>query len=1238
MTQWTADQKRAIETIDRSVLVSAAAGSGKTAVLAERCAYLVVDAAKPCEIDELLVVTFTDAAAAEMRERIAKALRGRQQQHPTNARIRRQLAMLDSAQISTIHSFCRNLLNRYFAFVDLEPRMPMLDPLEASQLRKQCAKDVFDALSADGEPMAEAFLNFVAAYGAHEQSLRERVLSIAAFLESHDRPDEWLAAARSRYADADAATLSDAWQTALAEWLARELGQLAEAVETLRGALPPFDVSSWFVPVFDAIGLFVDDAISRLAHRAGTATIDDICCHAMTELEIPKVSTRGSKLFKMLSDDEKAAYDAADALRKDLLKAFDRVRDRVGRFTCSDWAAGIAATAPHVEMLLTAVEQVRARYRDAKRELGVLDFSDLERHTLDLLRDETHQVAERLHGRFRYVLVDEFQDINPIQAEILRLVSTEDVERRPNNLFTVGDVKQSIYRFRLGEPGLFIARHDRFDTADQSEGKVVPLSMNFRSVSPVIDAINAIFERLMSRDLGGIDYVGAARLVPHQMQSLEAGSVPCEVHLLQDPQSVSRGEADADEGGADDAGAADWERIEREAYIVAERIKALHAEGFGFGDIVILMRSMKARIGLFLRRLLAQGVPAVSTMSGDLFDALEVLDVISLLQLLDNHQQDIPLAAVLRSPLLGEALTDSELVEIRTSRKIANRARPFHEAVCNYAATGPDAKLRGRLAGVLERLASWRAMAARRPIADVLWQIYEETGYLGYVSALARGAQRRANLVQLHEYARQFGDFRRQGLHQFIRFIDELRASGEELMAGAVAPQGDAVRIMTIHASKGLEFRAVVLAEAGKLFNLQDAQQAVLVDRKLGVGLEGVDLSRHFQYPTLPHRLVGDAVQRESIAEELRVLYVALTRAKERLVVVGTGKLIKTPASSEATSLESSPVLPLPIRLNTRNSMTWMLAALQSMPASLVNWAGISPEGPALFRVRQYELGDMHDWAFESPQSASAAKQAREFATLAPAGNVSPTDAPLIATIGRRLGTPYAAEALCHVPAVVAASELKRRWNLMEEADDPVGTMPGPATASKYPRTFRMPSFGEATAPESTHVGTWTHELLQRVDLGQACDRKNLESQLAGMIAAGQFTADQAAAIDLDACAWVYATDLGKRLRNPAARVLREWPFVLATDPRRYRPDAAARDADDLLLVRGIVDCLFDDGGGWEVLDYKTDRVFGAALSERAKEYAGQVQIYAQAVEAAFGIRPRATWLAFMAPREIVGV
>ena len=539
MPQWTNDQKRAIETTDRSVLVSAAAGSGKTAVLAERCAHLVVDAKDPCSIDELLVVTFTEAAAAEMRERIARALRDRQARKPGNARIRRQLARLDSAQISTIHAFCRHLLNRYFTFVDLEPRMPMLDPLEASQLRKQCAKEVFDELTAENHPNSEQFLDFVTAYGAHESTLRDRILSIAAFLESHDQPDAWLQQVRDRYSHSDAAELPPQWREDLVQSLTTHLDMLASTADSLRQRCPDHDVAHWFAHIFNAVRQFAEDALDRLKHNPDDRTIDAICGNDINWTNELKVRTRGSKEYKALDESGKSAYADCAEIKDDLKKAIDKFNDRVAGYTCADWAAGIAATAPHVEMLLTAVERTRESYRDAKRDLGVLDFSDLERFTLDLLRDESHHVADRLHHRFRHVLVDEFQDINPIQAEILRLVSTEAAESRPNNLFTVGDVKQSIYRFRLGEPELFIARQVRFNAARQTDGAIIPLSMNFRSETPVIDAINAIFERLMSRELGGIDYVDAARLVPHEASSNPKRETPCEIHVLEDPAKAN---------------------------------------------------------------------------------------------------------------------------------------------------------------------------------------------------------------------------------------------------------------------------------------------------------------------------------------------------------------------------------------------------------------------------------------------------------------------------------------------------------------------------------------------------------------------------------------------------------------------------------------------------------------------------------------------------------------------------
>lgn len=1363
--QWTPSQLEAIEATGRSVLVSAGAGSGKTAVLAERCAHLVASARPPCAVDGLLVVTFTEAAAAEMRDRIATSLRRRLESAPSDRRLRTQLALLDTASISTIHAFCKRTLDRYFAAAKLDPATPILDEYDARLLRRETCDRVFDRFDDRRDHLGAAFDALLAAYApSGEQGLVAHVLRLDGFLSSLPQPEQWIAEARGRYENASADKLGDGWRTLFSAELAdelseqlkavrRQLGQCrggAAIVEPVAECLCEYEsaLSAWLASV-DALASASTDAPAGSADHAGLVET----CAAIGAFTFPTIP-RLTKAIKEGPLDElatfKSAAGEARAIRETLFRA--RLRDVFGRGSEQEWADGIARTAPHVRTLLELAAAYRADYQAAKAELGVLDFADLERYAYDLLSDEDNGVAARMRDRFEYILVDEYQDVSPIQAEILRLVSRETETGRANNLFAVGDVKQSIYRFRLAEPRLFLDRMDRAArrggdvdsvaaTATATGDHVIALVENFRSAPDLIHAMNGVFEKLIAGDLGGIEYDAAARLKPG-LPAPDGAAVapPIELHVLDKAAGSDGDAADMPDGGggaggasrADDTGGADesgegldWEAIEREAYVVARRIEEFIAEGRRYGEIAVLMRSMSIRGPLFVRTLTNLGIPAFADVAGGFLDSLEIRDIVAVLSLLDNEQQDIPLASLLRSPLIGEPLTDEQLVEIRTAR----RGVPFHAAVRTYAAEGSNASLRSRLAELRDRLAVWRQRVGRRPLADVVWSIYEETGYLAYVSGLPGGPQRRANLIGLHHRARQFDTFARHGLYRFLRFIEGLADADEDLEPGRVRSEADdVVRVMSIHRSKGLQYPVVFVAELGKRFNLRDARGAILFDRKLGVAMDAVDLERRLIYPTLPHKLVQRAVEDETLAEELRVLYVALTRAESRLVLVGTCGLSKI---EEALSRYAGHTGPIPLldRRRASGALDWILAALGCQPPGSVSLVGGGIEVPVAlaaasgddrvgtmgdravpYEIHAIDAEDMAGWSFEAPRRPEAAKRLAACAALAappvanevaaapadassvdtiPADAASAVESP-VATVARRFGSTYAARDLCRVPAVAAASELKSRWNLPTDDDDaaevragmlsPTGSAsPLPGAPSALGSASHASSSGSASVVSNTRSslgtespaspssslsggsgvqagrtlpepvfrrsmpgfdagerGTLTHEFLEIVDRQQPCDAANLEAQLKAAVKRGAFAVIEAAEIDLDSIAWFYATPLGMRLRGADCRVLREWPFVIGVEPQRYDPAASARDAGDFVLVRGIIDCLFDDGDGWEILDYKTDRVSGDALTARADVYRGQVDIYTRAVELTWPRKVTRRWLAFLSAREIV--
>lgn len=1297
---WTTRQQQAIETIGTNLLVSAGAGSGKTAVLAERCAHLVADLRPACPVDRLLVATFTDAAAMEMRQRIAQTLRERLADDPTNRWLQQQLAMMDAATISTIHSFCKRTLTRYFALADLDPIAPLMDPHEAALLWQDTARTTFDKLGQRDDAPGEAFLDLLGAYsGASERQLIDSVQELDAFLASLPDPDQWVMACRDAFRIPAGGNLPDAWRAAWAAAMEEELSRQHAAVSSLLESMPRTDGTAPASEIIDAYRTQLADWLNRLQASQSAQTLDAICRDGIAAYSFDKMPTKASKLYKNLPPDDQAAFEkAADAVRnikKTLLES--RLQERFGHHAAKDWADGIARTAPHVGAFLDLVHEVRQAYQAAKHDLGVIDFNDLERMTLDLLRNKSAGVAARLRDQFRFVLVDEFQDINRVQAEILRLVSRGETDDRDGNLFCVGDVKQSIYRFRLAEPRLFIERNETYRAAAASGSHacgVVDLVENFRSNPALLDAINAVFRRLMASDLGGIEYDEHAELQAGRKENTGPALPPIELHVLEDKPS-----ADAESDAGDDApdNAADWQRIEREAYVVAQRIHALVEQGVGFGDIAILVRAIQRHGGLFVRTLTRLGVPTYSDTSDNALDALEVLDVLSLLMLLDNQQQDIPLAAVLRSPLFGEPLNDDQLVEIKTAASNTGGATPFHAAVRAYADAGRDGKLREHLADMFAKLHDWRRRIRLRPLADVLWAIYEESGYYAYVAGLTDGPRRQANLVRLHEHARQFDSFKRQGLHRFLEFIDDLREQDRDLESGAAAaPLGDVVRLMTIHKSKGLEFPVVFVAELGKRFNQRDAAGKIVFDRNLGIAMEAIDLDKRIRYTTLPHMLVTQAIRRESLAEELRVLYVAMTRAKQKLILVGSGKL---DALDEKRALYAGHDGPLPLLERERGGsmLGWITAALACQPPESVRDVAppadesVEADAKTMFTVRRYDGAEMATWAMEKPRSATSdaiLERAARFDSLADAASLraaattgtsaegtAPTPADVLAVVRRRLTMPYAREALTKLPAVIAASELKRRWDTQQDDEEPAvawaqshesspqgslsetipdGSVPKkparvePATgktagstrsAHRLPPRLPTPAFlARGTHAEPTQIGTWTHALLQWLDLAQPCDAADLIAQRDKMIERAILTPEQAAAIDLDAVAWFCASPLGQRLRS-AADIKREWPFVMGIAPNRYEPSLDCETtSDDALLVRGIIDCVFDAGDGWEILDYKTDAVRGDALAARAALYRGQLRIYREAFEASHATKVRRCWLAFLSAREIVEV
>jgi ATP-dependent helicase/nuclease subunit A len=1194
---WTEAQRKGIETVDKSLLVSAAAGSGKTTVLAQRCVHLICDTTPRCGVDELLVVTFTEMAAAEMKGRIHKALLERHIREPSD-HTARQLAIIDRASVGTLHGFCARLLRQHFHLLGLDPDFIILDPDEITLLKLEVAREMF-AERFDRDD-GDAFRRFVDSYGeGSDERLIELVLRAHDTLCSVLDPAEWMTRARGRITQAielpfKESELGTEFGAAILRYLKsiraecaeagkaiKQMARFPEYVEHLREL---YSVLNHLVKVFESHGL------DALVDEAGM-------------LELPNLPRVSGKL-----EGKEIAKDRVDGVRKAMKEGAWR---QCLTFTAEEWKEGLERILPHVDTFLSLVEEFGERYARAKDEEGGLDFSDLERLTLRVLRDvegpgvTPSAVARSYHRQFAHVLVDEYQDINEVQDAILNFVSRECLTAGKSakpNLFCVGDVKQSIYRFRLAEPARFLKRRDEYLKAG-SHGVLIDLQQNFRSRAPLLEAINGVFEKLMTAEAADLNYDESQRLKPGQTfpetdNSACFTGAPIELHLL--PKESADGEDD---------------RSDREAAFCAHRILELKktmqvidrstgsamCRPVRFGDIVILMRSLQFKADQFAQGLRNAGIPVHSESGSGYFEATEINDVLSLLKILDNQRQDIPLAGFLRSPLAALPDAEDSLARIHLAYATADPAIPFHEAVGRYA-QGQQDELAARLRDLQKRLEGWRTLARRRPLAQVLWTIYDETGYLAFCAGLRGGEQRQANLIELHERARQFGSFRRQGLSRFLQFLEKLKTESNLGQASIASEAEDVVRIMSVHRSKGLEFPIVFLPDLGKLINLRDCQGSILLDRLAGLGLEVVDEERQVRYPSLASTVVENRLRQQALAEELRVLYVAMTRAKEHLVLCGTcaeGQAEKW-AGQWAGHVG---VFPTEMILGSRTMLQWIGPAATAA-------------GSSAFQIQAHLIEEIGGWLTEQASVPGVAENLAELRPLDPAPALLEAAERIIERVSHR----YPFEEIAKRAAAQSVTSLAKRGVLGS------GNLAVASGEAELDRTLAKPAFlATEGLPDATERGTATHAVLEHLNFAHAGDEKGIREQIEKMVVSRRITAQQAACVEVETIVWLMQQSVGEMLRDQSVTVHRELPVYFSV---------GSADRMDQEMVRGRLDVLVEKSDGLVIVDYKTDRVSGEALEERAAFYGPQLRLYREAIEGITKRKVTRAVLVFLAARE----
>ncbi len=1181
----TNEQQAAVDSRERSLLVSAAAGSGKTKVLVERLfSYVEREGAN---LDDFLIITYTRAAASELRGKIAKALNERMERDPGNYHLRQQMLRVYRADIKTVDAFCTSLLreNCHLLGEDarghaLRPDFRVLDENEAEVLRgrvlARTLEDFYDHLTSGGTLLADTL-----GAGRDDSALEQLVLELHAKLQAQPYEDKWLDAQRAFWR----AVPEKIEDTPYGKILLNEVGRKARHCKSLlqRAAQEMCAndaLNQKYAPAFLDASYQLEALEGKIAQGWDAARGVTI---AFPRLAAVKDSDGGEMKARM-----KGLWDNCKETVKGFAELFAASSDEA--------VEDLRTMAPAMLALIDLTADFSRRYNEEKRRRNAADFSDQEHEAIRLLvaeNGEPTELAALVSTRYREIMVDEYQDTNEVQNRIFDAISCKG-----ENLFTVGDVKQSIYRFRLADPRIFLQHYNTWPplaAADEHESAKLLLSRNFRSRKEVLEATNFVFRNVLSREMGELDY-GEDEMLRPGASYAESSVCGAEFHLLDLPTQTGEHRVRASEAEA--AFVADYIHNMLSSKFPVQDDKTRELRPVREEDIVILMRSPSTRLLDYRRALESRGICCAADAGEDFFASMEIAVLFSFLQVIDNPRLDVPLIAVLRSPLFG--FVPDELAALRSQQRTGD----FYDALL----LSED----GHSKAFLAVLRSLRDSAAHLSVRELLSEIYRKCNVLGVFGAMHRGAERKENLLAFLELSEDFARAGRQGLFDFVRTLREQLASGEAA-AMQTTHASSGVRIMSIHKSKGLEFPVVILSDLARRFSNMDFQSSVLVHPQLGLGPVCVDAQRHIQYPTIARQALERTLRREAKAEELRVLYVAMTRAKEKLVMVHTqanagGRV------ADLMALSDCPVLPEAVDSGKCMGDWIMLPLLQRSEAGALRaFAGQNSEGRFFTEETPWTVCVHDGLQFAAPAQQSDAAEEE----CAPQREDLPAD---FAALSYRY--PYAEQTA--FPAKLTATQLKGR--AIDEEISENTTLPPRL------RNLCKPKFlAGKTALTGTERGTALHLVMQDLDFFCEPNEQSLRAQIEAMRAQRKLTEEQAKAADVHAIVRFLRSDLAARIRK-SKQVEREYRFSLLRPVR----DFSSLDADDSVLLQGVVDCFFEEDGELVVVDFKTDHVSRAQLDERAEHYRPQLEVYSMALTRVMGKKVKEKVLYFFSAGEEV--
>jgi ATP-dependent helicase/nuclease subunit A len=1231
---WTKEQKQAIEEKGTNLLVAAAAGSGKTAVLVERIIHKIID--EKMDIDKMLVVTFTNAAASEMRERILDAIYKKIEENPEDIHMQRQITLLNKASICTIHSFCLDVIRNYFYEINIPANFQIGSSAEMELLKQETLEELLEEKYIKKD---ENFLKLIDTYASYrgDENLKDLILKIDSQIQSSPFPKDWLEEKVEMFNLKDKLE-QDFSQTIWGKILLKELKEeLTEAIlklEKIEANLRKYiELEKYANVILSDINEIekIINVINRKDENAWNQIYEATKIKDFAKWPIDK---------KITIDYKNEAKDARNKIRK----AVNSSLEKIMVYSSKDANETINDMYPILKSLKDIILEFEEKFKENKLKKNRIDFHDIEHYALEILIKEEDgkyvpsNIAKEIQERFEEIAIDEYQDSNLVQEYILNSVS------RGNNIFMVGDIKQSIYRFRQARPELFLEKYRNYSKIEEVENsnnakgeeknenikheleemtqkgqmmqketskmrhRKIQLFKNFRSRAEVLEITNWVFEQIMSEKLGDVEYneeefLNLGADYPENSKEL---LIP-ECHILdleayeanEEDEKEIQEETEKNETDDEQEESQIIEKNVEEAKLVANRIEELLNSNFKifdkktkalrkleFRDIAILLRSTTNVAPVYEKELLSRGIDVYSDTSTQYLDSTEIQTIISLLKIIDNPMQDIPLVLVLRSPIGN--FTDNELVEIR----IVEQKSYFYEAMLK-ARVSVKEELRQKIDTFVNMLENWRKDQKEKPLDELIWQIYQETNYYYYVGLLNNGNLRQANLKMLFERAKQYESASFKGLYNFICFINRLKLNSGDLSAAKVIGENDnVVRIMSIHKSKGLEFPVVFLSGTGKQFNKQDLNDSILIHQDLGFGPKFIDSVNRIEYPTLAKEALKLKLETELISEEMRVLYVALTRAKEKLIITGVTK------GFEKKCKEKEELLFLYQKQNTNKIEERLLKKYVSYLDWLVLLNLKAPQQEKIkFFVHKVEKS-------KSEQSEENHEEVAENKKI---------DIKELDNIKKVLSWKYKYNVLAKVPTKTSVSKLKE-IKQKEEQDIDLEELLSKEKVHKY----ETPSFmvKENRTITSSRKGTLIHLCIQKLDETKEYKEQDIKNLINELVNKEIILKEEAEQIPVTGLVKYVQSDLWKELKA-AKEIHKEEPFYMLIPANRIDE---SYPKDEKVLVQGIIDLYYINKNDELVLvDYKTDYVQKGEEQKLIDKYKEQLNLYKEALENSLG-------------------